>query len=242
MKKLGLLVSLIALLMIGSSALAGWTEDFEANPNIAASPWGSYWGPASLGPPNAPNPSNVSMNHTDFTAQTLDLVAIGESAGIGYVEFDMYHGVGWNRIHVRNAGGWNMVWLHIWGNGGAPDYEVAFMDSIYVPNHQALDVIAPSTWNRFRIDWDAPNQLISLAVNGVPVPGMQNVPGMEPGHNYSGDVATRIDFVDYSGTAPDPMQIDNIGVNAPAPAPMIPEPVTLALLGLGGMFLRRRKA
>jgi len=234
MKRFGILVSLVALLMIGSSAMA-WTEDFEGSPDITAAPWSQIYGGATLGVPNAPNPSNVSMNFTDFTMQRLDTVAIGEDTVTGFVEFDYYHGVGWNRIHLNNATGWNIAWINIWGNGGGANYEISFMDSVYVPNHEAQDVITPGTWNQIRVDWDMDTQLLSLALNDIPVPGMQNVPGMEPGL-AGGNTLTRVTFYDYSGTGLDPMQIDNIGVNE-----VIPEPATMAMLGLGGLLLRRRK-
>jgi hypothetical protein len=192
-------------------------EDFEGNPDITAPPWSQTYGGAVVGTPNPGNPNsgNLSMNFTDFRIQHLDVThaSVDRELAKGYVEFDYYHGVGWNRIHLRNATGWNIAWLNIWGNGGGvgSDYEMSFMDTVFVPNHQANDMIAPSSWNRIRIDWDTSTQLLSLALNGVPVPGMQNVPGMEPGIT-GGNTLTRVDFYDYSGTTPDPMQIDNIRI------------------------------
>jgi hypothetical protein len=192
-------------------------EDFEGNLDITAAPWSQTYGGAVVGTPNPGNPNsgNLSMNFTDFKIQHLDVthLSVDRELSKGYLEFDYYHGVGWNRIHLRNATGWNIAWLNIWGNGGevGSDFEMSFMDTVFVPNHQVNDVIVGGTWNRIRIDWDMNTQLLSLALNGVALPGMQNVPGMEPGVT-GGNTLTRVDFYDYSGTTPDPMQIDNIRI------------------------------
>ena len=82
MKKLIMLVSMAVSLMIGSSAMAAWTEDFEGSPDLSAAPWSPIYpspayGSAFVGAANGPNVGN-SMNYTDFVNQQLDLVAIGE--------------------------------------------------------------------------------------------------------------------------------------------------------------------
>jgi hypothetical protein len=200
---------------------ADMVEDFEGNPDISAAPWSQLYGGGVVGTPNAGNPNdggNLSMNFTDFTVQRLDVThaSIDKELSKGSLEFDYYHGVGWNRIHLSNTTNYNIAWINIWGNGGGANYEISFMDSVYVPNHEAQDVITPGTWNQIRVDWDMDTQLLSLALNDIPVPGMQNVPGMEPGL-AGGNTLTRVTFYDYSGTGLDPMQIDNIKIHEETP-------------------------
>jgi hypothetical protein len=238
------LVSLVALLAIGSSALA-YTEDFEGNPDITTAPWSVSFGPAVVGAPSAPNPSSLSMNHPDFTQENLDLThaSVNEATATGYVELDLFLGSGAQRIHLKNPTGWNVARIHIWGNGGGADADISINNGDFstLPGLEAFDVVKYGEWSRIRVDWDMPNELISISVNGAALPTLTNVAGMEPGYgNYANETVTAIQSFAWTGTQ-GLNQVDNIGINEPAPAPMIPEPATLAMLGLGGLLLRRRK-
>ncbi len=237
MKKL-VLVSMVTLLAIGSSALA-WTEDFEGNPDVTSAPWTAVYSPAVVGAPAAPNPSNLSMNHPDFSWERLDMVAVGESTPSGYVEFDVYYGAGAQQFRLYGPTGWVMGRIHVWTATGGSDAEISIQTADWTTVAEAQDVLSPASWNRIRMDWDMPTESISISLNGNPLAGLQGIVGVEPGYgNYVNESPVRFDSYAWTGTS-GLNQVDNIGINEPAPP--FPEPATLAMLGLGGLLLRRRK-
>ena len=63
-------------------------------------------------------------------------------------------------------------------------------------------------WN---IDWDTSIERVSLFLNGSSLPTLQNVAAMEPGHNFTGDLATTLTLFPWTGTA-DTTQLDNIRI------------------------------
>jgi hypothetical protein len=209
----------------------GLYENFEGNPDITSPPWSFTWGSAAVGTPTPGNPDggNLSLNHPDFTQQNLDMVAIGKSTAVGQVEFDLFHGAGAHRIHLKNASGWNVARVHIWGNGQGPDADISINsgDFATIPGPtptgllEAFDVIKYGEWSRIAIDWDMPNETISISVNGIPVSVLQNVAGMEPGYgNYANETVTGFQTFAWTGTA-GLNQIDNIKFRD-EPAPQIP--------------------
>ena len=92
---------------------------------------------------------------------------------------------------------------------------------------------------------------VSLAVNalGAPYVGYyQTIGGSNPGYSVGGEVAVMT--IDTAGLADGIYEIytytqdqwtSSLAENATFTLTVIPEPMTMGLLGLGGLFLRRRK-
>ena len=192
--------------------MEGFFENFEVpSPNLTVTPWSPIYDGGSVITGAGSNATQV-MSHPDFTGQILSLSG-DDQFEQGSLEFDLYSNGGYTRIHLLDATGWNTARLAVWSSGGGQHLEVALQSSIYVNIAEATDIIPKLTWNKIKVSWDTTAETVSVSMNDVPLPELQNIQAMEAGFpgGWPGKSVTHLRFYAYSGTSI--TQWDNIRVH-----------------------------
>ena len=204
---------LAILLLISSSALAEFSEDFEGmvSSDLDTAPW-YRWGGGGYLPgivtgagTNATNV--VSMSEFSYTKL---LVPDACQYEIGVLEFDWYEQTNrWSKIYLRESAGWNVVHFNILDNGGGTSLEV---EDHYDSTAKANDVVQTGTWHHFKINWNV-NANSGAGVYSVAVDGQELwMAASGPGYNYTGKPVTDILFYAYSYGGLDATQFDNVSI------------------------------
>ena len=192
----------------------GLLIDFEDSPEMTAAPWSYLYNTPQLGTGVGSNTSIV-LDPLDFTRIDLDLThpSVNQAGTKGSVEVDIYYQQGGNRIHLRDNTGWNAAWVNIWFSSGGSNAEISLQTATWTTAFQATDVVVPGTWNTIRIDWDTSTELLSVFLNGSPLPALQNVSAMEPGipGGWPGVTVTELVLYTWTGTL-HTTQFDNIRI------------------------------
>ena len=106
--------------------------------------------------------------------------------------------------------------------------------------------VDPATWNMYTFTWDADNNMICAYVNGILRASYTGPAGDVPAF-ASGTTVTGWGFGDgyHGGSAPKgwfkDFRIYDNALGEAEVAALVPEPATLALLGLGGLALIRKR-
>jgi len=123
---------------------------------------------------------------------------------------------------------------------GALNYEVGYSPG-YGPDGYFTMQEIPVTggeWAHTAITWDAGTKTASAYVNGVQSHS-QTMDWDFPGF-YNDTLVMADNFVDFAGSLDD-LRLYDTALSATEVAAIVPEPATMALLGLGGLLLRRRR-
>jgi len=172
--------------------------------------------------------------------ETAALISFAEQLGTNrYVKasFDYYR-AGTGQFN-------NMYW---WPDGANPYYGIAWdaaanLPTIIQPFGSGNGEVAqiPNSWQNIVLIWDLQSGTGNGWVNGVHVTVDANIGIGQINGWYFNDWQT-VDEGRTPGAVGERSFVDNLRIEGYNDMEPIPEPATLALLGLGGLFLRRRRA
>ena len=238
---------LVAILLAGSSVYAtieSETFDGMTTADLDIAPWDVMTATPTITTPGLGGNSSKVMQLELNDQEVLHPTA---AAAVDTVAFDLYleevEGSKTIQDVLLTDTGWLMAYLRFsWGWGG--DADGVDLTLHQYGNSPVVDVMAFNEWTRIILDYDATVlgaetfdvTVISPTYGTTLAYDDQLFWEYNYGHNFSGGPSD-IRWYAAGGASGPRNLIDN--VNAPT---IVPEPMTIALLGLGGLFLRRIKA